>query len=135
MAEIPVCMAPDPNTRVPKYRAPPNACDAHCHIFGPASRFPYAPERRYTPQDAGRETLAALHRHLGLERAILVQASCHGTDNRAMLDAVQGRSTGRPLRLEVGEVDASPGRIPLDLSVGGGLTADQPDDLMPIGEQ
>ena len=79
---------PDPNPVKPKY-TPPRACDGHCHIFGPASRFPYAPDRRYTPQDAGRETLAALHRHLGLERAILVQASCHGTDNNAMLDALE----------------------------------------------
>lgn len=80
---------PDPNPVKPQYTPPPRACDGHCHIFGPASRFPYAPDRRYTPQDAGRETLAALHRHLGLERAVLVQASCHGTDNRAMLDAMQ----------------------------------------------
>jgi len=80
---------PDPNPVKPNYAPPPRACDGHCHIFGPASRFPYAPERRYTPQDAGRETLAALHRHLGLERAILVQASCHGTDNNAMLDALE----------------------------------------------
>jgi predicted TIM-barrel fold metal-dependent hydrolase len=80
---------PDPNPVKPRYTPPPRACDGHCHIFGPASRFPYAPDRRYTPQDAGREVLAALHRHLGLERAVLVQASCHGTDNRAMLDAMQ----------------------------------------------
>ena len=79
---------PDPNPVKPKYSPPPGACDGHCHIFGPASRFPYAPRRRYTPQDAGRETLTALHRHLGLARAILVQASCHGTDNSAMLDAM-----------------------------------------------
>jgi predicted TIM-barrel fold metal-dependent hydrolase len=80
---------PDPNPVKPKYTPPPRACDGHCHIFGPASRFPYAPDRRYTPQDAGRETLAALHRRLGLERAVLVQASCHGTDNSAMLDAME----------------------------------------------
>ncbi len=79
---------PDPNPVKPKYTPPPGACDGHCHIFGPASRFPYAPDRRYTPQDAGRETLAALHRRLGLSRAVLVQASCHGTDNSAMLDAM-----------------------------------------------
>ena len=86
---IKVLPPPDPNPVKPKYTPPPRACDGHCHIFGPASRFPYAPDRRYTPQDAGRETLAALHRHLGLERAILVQASCHGTDNNAMLDALE----------------------------------------------
>jgi 2-pyrone-4,6-dicarboxylate lactonase len=68
---------------------PPQACDAHCHVFGPAARFPYAESRRYTPEDRPREVLAALHARLGLDRAVLVQASCHGTDNRAMLDALQ----------------------------------------------
>jgi len=86
---IKVLPPPDPNPVKPKYTPPPRACDGHCHIFGPAHRFPYAASRTYTPQDAGRETLAALHRHLGLERAILVQASCHGTDNNAMLDALE----------------------------------------------
>ncbi|HSE01758.1 MAG TPA: amidohydrolase family protein [Burkholderiales bacterium] len=86
---IKILPPPDPNPIKPKYAPPPRACDGHCHIFGPADRFPYAPERRYTPQDAGRETLAALHRRLGLERAVLVQASCHGTDNRAMVDAMK----------------------------------------------
>jgi 2-pyrone-4,6-dicarboxylate lactonase len=86
--------APDPNPIKPKFAAPPGACDAHCHVFGPADRFPYAPERRYTPPDAPKEKLAALHRHLGLERAVLVQASCHGKDNRAMLDAI-ATSDGR----------------------------------------
>jgi 2-pyrone-4,6-dicarboxylate lactonase len=64
------------------------ACDSHCHVFGPASRFPYAESRRYTPEDKPKEVLAALHRRLGLGRAVIVQASCHGTDNRAMLDAL-----------------------------------------------
>jgi predicted TIM-barrel fold metal-dependent hydrolase len=80
--------APDPNPVTPSYAVPPGACDAHCHVFGPGDRFPYAPERRYTPPDAPKEKLAALHRHLGLGRAVLVQASCHGRDNRAMLDAI-----------------------------------------------
>ena len=72
----------------PRYKLPPGSCDAHCHVFGPAARFPYAPDRRYTPEDAPKEALAALHARLGIERAVIVQASCHGTDNRAMLDAV-----------------------------------------------
>jgi 2-pyrone-4,6-dicarboxylate lactonase len=80
--------APDPNPITPGYVAPPGACDAHCHIFGPEARFPYSPARRYTPPDAPKEMLASLHRQLGLSRAVLVQASCHGTDNRAMLDAI-----------------------------------------------
>ena len=67
---------------------PPLACDAHCHVFGPAAAFPYAPDRTYTPPDAPKERLSALHQILGIQRAVIVQASCHGTDNRAMLDAI-----------------------------------------------
>jgi 2-pyrone-4,6-dicarboxylate lactonase len=74
--------------RKPAFKLPPNSCDSHCHVFGPAAKFPYAPGRRYTPQDAPKETLAALHAHLGIERSVIVQASCHGKDNRAMLDAI-----------------------------------------------
>ncbi len=79
--------------RRPAYRPPALACDAHCHVFGPASRFPYAPERRYTPEDAPKEALAALHARLGLGRAVIVQASCHGTDNDAMLDCIASDPT------------------------------------------
>jgi 2-pyrone-4,6-dicarboxylate lactonase len=79
---------PDPHPVKPAYAPPPGACDSHCHIFGPAAKFPYAPERRYTPPDAPKEKLRALHDHLGLSRAVLVQASCHGGDNHAMLDAM-----------------------------------------------
>ena len=74
--------------RRPRYTPPAGACDTHCHVFGPAARFPYAQGRSYTPQDAPKEALAALHVHLGLDRAVIVQASCHGTDNAAMLDAI-----------------------------------------------
>jgi predicted TIM-barrel fold metal-dependent hydrolase len=74
--------------RRPRFRLPPDACDAHCHVFGPGARFPYAAGRRYTPEDAPKEALAALHAHLGIDRAVIVQASCHGTDNAAMLDAI-----------------------------------------------
>ena len=80
--------APDPDTKVPRFTLPPAACDAHCHVFGPAARFPYAPGRAYTPPDAPKESLGALHAVLGIERAVIVQASCHGTDNDAMLDAI-----------------------------------------------
>jgi 2-pyrone-4,6-dicarboxylate lactonase len=74
--------------RKPRFTLPGLACDAHCHVFGPAMRFPYAPDRRYTPEDAPKEALAALHRRLGIGRAVIVQASCHGTDNAAMLDCI-----------------------------------------------
>jgi predicted TIM-barrel fold metal-dependent hydrolase len=74
--------------RKPRFKLPPLTCDAHCHVFGPADRFPYAPGRRYTPADAPKETLAALHDFLGIERAVIVHASAHGTDHRALLDAL-----------------------------------------------
>ena len=82
------CQAPDPHTKVPRFAVPAGTCDAHCHVFGPAATFPYAPDRAYTPPDAPKERLAALHAALGIDRAVIVQASCHGTDNRAMLDAI-----------------------------------------------
>jgi 2-pyrone-4,6-dicarboxylate lactonase len=75
--------------RKPGFRLPADTCDAHCHVFGPGDVFPYAPGRRYTPDDAPKETLAALHKFLGVDRAVIVQASCHGNDNRAMLDALR----------------------------------------------
>ena len=81
-------LAPDPHPIKPKYVPPPGACDAHCHVFGPGAKFPYAPKRSYTPPDAPKEQLAALHKHLGFSRAVLVQASCHGTDNSAVIDAL-----------------------------------------------
>ncbi|NMG03545.1 amidohydrolase family protein [Azoarcus taiwanensis] len=74
----------------PVFRAPPGAVDAHCHVFGPGERFPYAPERKYTPCDASREQLFALRDHLGFERNVVVQATCHGADNRALVDALEG---------------------------------------------
>lgn len=74
--------------RKPVYTLPPGACDTHCHVFGPAAKFPYAPGRRYTPADVPKETLAALHAHLGIARVVIVQTSAHGVDNSAMLDAI-----------------------------------------------
>ena len=88
------CQPPDPNPRAPSFALPPGACDSHCHVFGPGDVFPYHPKRSYTPPDAPREALAGLHATLGLDRAVIVQATCHGDDNRAMLDAI-ARSEGR----------------------------------------
>jgi predicted TIM-barrel fold metal-dependent hydrolase len=93
MREIPTCKGPDPDTRTPRYRAPPGACDAHCHVFGPDAVFPYAPDRAYTPPDAPFEALQALHRILGIGRAVIVHASCHGSDMRVTLDGI-ARSGG-----------------------------------------
>ncbi|HEY5278958.1 MAG TPA: amidohydrolase family protein [Pseudolabrys sp.] len=74
--------------RKPNFQLPAGAIDAHCHVFGPGAVFPYAANRRYTPEDAPKEMLRALHDHLGASRAVIVQASCHGSDNRAMLDCI-----------------------------------------------
>jgi 2-pyrone-4,6-dicarboxylate lactonase len=88
------CMPPDPHTRKPGFVMPAGSCDSHCHVFGPGEVFPYAPTRKYTPPDAPKEQLAAMHAILGVQRAVIVQASCHGIDNTAMLDAIAS-SDGR----------------------------------------
>jgi 2-pyrone-4,6-dicarboxylate lactonase len=68
---------------------PPGSVDAHCHVFGPGGQFPFAPERKYTPCDAGKDQLFALRDLLGFEKNVIVQATCHGSDNSAMLDALR----------------------------------------------
>jgi 2-pyrone-4,6-dicarboxylate lactonase len=86
-----------PNPSKPRYRPPAGAVDAHCHVFGPEARFPYAPERKYTPCDAPKEKLFALRDFLGFDKNVIVQASCHSKDNRAMVDALassNGRARG-----------------------------------------
>ena len=87
-----LCFHPNPSK--PRFTPPPGAVDAHCHVFGPAAVFPYAPERKYTPCDASKEQLFALRDLLGFERNVIVQATCHGSDNRALLDAI-AHSNGR----------------------------------------
>jgi 2-pyrone-4,6-dicarboxylate lactonase len=81
----------------PRFVLPEGAVDAHCHVFGPGGAFPFAPERKYTPCDASKEQLFALRDHLGFARNVIVQATCHGADNRAMVDALRasdGRARG-----------------------------------------
>ena len=88
------CQGPDPNTKFPSFVAPSKACDAHCHVFGPAAKFPFAEGRTYTPPDSTFEDMQVLQETLGIDRAVIVQATCHGTDNSATLDAI-ARSRGR----------------------------------------
>jgi 2-pyrone-4,6-dicarboxylate lactonase len=99
----------DPHPSKPAFRPPPGAIDAHCHVFGPGDAFPYAPERRYTPCDAPAARLFELRDFLGFQRNVIVQATCHGADNRALLDAIE-RSDGRArgvatVRADVGAVE------------------------------
>jgi len=89
MSAIPVCPKPDLNPRRPKFQPPPGATDTHFHIFGPEDRYPFVQERRFTPPDASVEEYVHMHRTLGLSRAVLVQPSSYGTDNRRQLDAAK----------------------------------------------
>lgn len=90
-------LAPHPAPSTPRFVLPAGAVDAHCHVFGPAAEFPFAPERKYTPGDAGKDALFALRDRLGFARNVIVQATCHGADNRALVDAClasDGRARG-----------------------------------------
>lgn len=78
----------------PLYTPPPGAVDAHCHVFGPQAQFPFSAKAKYLPEDAGPDMLFALRDHLGFARNVIVQASCHGTDNAATLDAI-AKSNGK----------------------------------------
>src|SRR3954465_11081211 len=93
----------------PRFKVPAGAVDAHCHVFGPGAEFPFAPERKYTPCDASKLQLFALRDHLGFSRNVVVQATCHGADNRAMLDALTnagGRARGvATVRRDVGDAE------------------------------
>lgn len=86
-----------PNPKKPDFALPPGAVDAHCHVFGPAAEFPFAPERKYTPCDAGKDKLFALRDYLGFSRNVIVQATCHGKDNRAVVDALKA-ANGRDVK-------------------------------------
>ncbi len=85
------------NPKKPDFALPEGAVDAHCHVFGPEAKFPFAPERKYTPCDAGKDKLFALRDHLGISRNVIVQATCHGRDNAALINALEaanGRARG-----------------------------------------
>src|SRR5262249_53883606 len=86
-----------PNPSKPTYKPPAGAVCAHCHVFGPEAVFPFAPKRKYTPCDAPKEKLFALRDFLGLDKNVIVQATCHDTDNRALVDALvnsKGKAKG-----------------------------------------
>ncbi|HEX8782741.1 MAG TPA: amidohydrolase family protein, partial [Steroidobacteraceae bacterium] len=80
--------------RKPQFAPPRGAVDAHCHVFGPGAQFPYARERKYTPCDAPQSKLWGLRDYLGFERNVIVQATCHGADNRAAADALRSADGG-----------------------------------------
>jgi len=88
----PTCPPPDPNPKKPRFKLPPLACDSHFHVFGPHAVFPFTPERAFTPPDAPKEKLLALHAFLGFARGVFVHSSCHGSDHAVLIDFLE--STG-----------------------------------------
>jgi predicted TIM-barrel fold metal-dependent hydrolase len=98
----PTILAHDPNPRSPVFKLPPNTCDSHCHIFGPHALYPYAEGRSYTPHDAPLAEFKRLHGILGIDRAVIVNATCHGRDNRVVTDAI---AQSRGAYLGVANVD------------------------------
>jgi 2-pyrone-4,6-dicarboxylate lactonase len=94
----------------PRYSPPAGAIDAHCHVFGPMAQFPFSAKAKYLPADAGPDMLFALRDHLGFARNVIVQASCHGTDNSATLDAI-ARSQGRARGVAVVDPAISAGEL------------------------
>ena len=89
MNDAPITFDPAPSR--PRLELPAGACDTHCHVFGPASVFPFADGRTFTPGDAPKEKLFALHEMLGIERCVIVQSACHGYDNAAVADAIAAK--------------------------------------------
>ena len=92
--KIPSIPGPDPATKTPNFKAPPGSVDTHTHIFGPAATYPFSPTRPYTPPEAPLEMFRALHAKIGIERAVIVNATVHGTDNRVVTDAI-AQSNGK----------------------------------------
>jgi 2-pyrone-4,6-dicarboxylate lactonase len=101
---------PDPS--VPTFKLPAGAVDAHCHVFGPGDMFPFAPERKYTPCDASWQQLFALRDFLGFGRNVIVQATCHGADNSALVDALH-HSDGKARGVATVKPDVSPTELQL----------------------
>ncbi|PSW20869.1 GntR family transcriptional regulator [Photobacterium sanctipauli] len=85
----PYCSAADPNIAPASFVLPDNACDCHLHVFGPENKYPYTENRTYTPPDASLGQYKELQSILGLKRAVIVQPSVYGVDNRATLEAVK----------------------------------------------
>jgi|SRR5579863_6877260 len=106
------------NPSKPRYTPPAGAIDAHCHVFGPKAQFPFSAKAKYLPEDAGPDMLFALRDHLGFARNVIVQASCHGTDNAATLYAI-ARSEGRARGVAV--VDPAIGEAELAALHAGGI--------------
>jgi len=103
-------LAFNPQPSRPHFALPGGAVDAHCHVFGPGDRFPYSPSRKYTPADATKEDLFALRDFLGFNANVIVQGTCHGSDNGAMVDALVA-AKGRARGVATVEPGVTPGQL------------------------
>jgi 2-pyrone-4,6-dicarboxylate lactonase len=115
---VPDIPGPDPAPRAPTFKAPPLTCDTHCHIFGPVDRYPYVEKRPYTPPEAPLSAFKALHARIGVERAVIVNATPYGRDNRVILDAI-AQSGGR--YRGIGNVDERMTDRDFEMLAAGGL--------------
>lgn len=115
MSEIVQTYLTDPSPTV--LTLPKGATDAHVHVFGPASKFPYAESRGFTPADAPKETLFALHKKLGIERCVIVNTLLHGYDNSVVEDAIQA-ANGHYLGVALTPVDISDAELQRLANVG-----------------
>jgi len=79
---------PDPHPKKPKIKAPPGACDTHIHLFGPAAKYPFAPDSPYTSRDALPETFMALQDTLGLSTAVIVSPGGYGRNYSLLADVL-----------------------------------------------
>jgi len=96
MTDIPLCQGPNPHPRKPRFSLPKGATDTHLHLFGPQNRYPLVPLREYTPQLITPAMARQLFATLGIERAVVIQPSVYGEDNRAQLEGAQ--EIGMPTR-------------------------------------
>src|SRR5262249_18306138 len=103
-----MCQGPRSETKRPKTKVPPKSCDCHMHIFGPDSQYPYTPNRGYTPPEALVPKYFRMLDTLGIERAVVVQASVYGTDNSRTVAAVteMGLHRARGIGMVERDVDA-----------------------------
>ncbi len=106
----PTIPPPDPNPKKPRLTLPPLACDSHFHVFGPHAKFPYAPDRPFTPTDAPKEDLFRLHQFLGFQRGVFVQSTCHQSDHRALVDLLEA-GEGRYRGVALLEPKTSPAEV------------------------
>ncbi|ANT61622.1 amidohydrolase [Salipiger sp. CCB-MM3] len=108
MNDAPITWNPDRSA--PTLTLPKGATDCHVHVFGPTSRFPYAPESGFKPGDAPKEELFALHDMLGIDRCVIVQSGCHGHDNSVVADAMAARP-GRYLGIALASPEITDAQI------------------------